>query len=83
MKYTFRYNNEIEKEEIMNINTDKILIEEQNISEGNYLIFSDNPSEDSKRVINIIVPEHELIDLKNRTSEVESVIFDAIMGGKL
>lgn len=41
MNYKFQYTTDEEKTTILNNNKDKILIEEQNITEGNFLIFSD------------------------------------------
>lgn len=44
MKWTYQYNTDVEKQAIMDSNTDKILIEEQNIVDGKFLIFSDEES---------------------------------------
>ncbi|MBV4424931.1 hypothetical protein [Clostridium tyrobutyricum] len=41
MIYKFQYKTDDEKINILNQNKDKILIEIQNITEGNFLIFSD------------------------------------------
>lgn len=41
MNYKFQYTTNDERATILNNNKDKILIEEQNITEGNFLIFSD------------------------------------------
>lgn len=41
MNYKFEYKTDDEKNNILNQNKDKILIEIQNITEGNFLIFSD------------------------------------------
>lgn len=41
MKYIFNYNNDEERQGIILSNSDKFLIEEQNITEGNFLIFTD------------------------------------------
>ncbi|MEK6452625.1 hypothetical protein [Caldifermentibacillus hisashii] len=41
MNLRIQYTDETEKQNIINANSDKILIEEQNITEGNFLIFSD------------------------------------------
>jgi hypothetical protein len=43
MIYKFQYNTEEEKTKIMSDNISKILLEVQNIKEGNFLIFSDTP----------------------------------------
>lgn len=41
MTYKFQYQNDTDRTTILNNNKEKILIEEQNITEGNFLIFSD------------------------------------------
>lgn len=40
-KYSFQYTDEVERSSILDANSDKFLIEEQNHVEGNFLIFSD------------------------------------------
>lgn len=44
MKYTCQYATQAERQSILDNNQDKFLIEEQNITEGNFLIFADEPS---------------------------------------
>lgn len=46
MIYKYSYTNDAEKQTILNVNKDKFLIEEQIITEGNFLLFSDNLKED-------------------------------------
>ncbi|PRR85945.1 hypothetical protein [Clostridium luticellarii] len=41
MNYKFEYKTDEEKTNILNQNKDKVLIEEQNLFTGNFLIFSD------------------------------------------
>lgn len=41
MIYKYQFQNETEKQNIIKTNKNKILIEEDNITEGNFLIFSD------------------------------------------
>lgn len=43
MNYKHQYTSEVEREELLLGNADKRLIEEQNISDGNFLIFTDEP----------------------------------------
>lgn len=52
--YKFQYQNEEDRTNILANNTDKILIEEHNLFEGNFLIFTDTP-----RI------EEQIIALKN------------------
>lgn len=40
MQYKIQYTNEIDRQLKIDANKDKVLIEEQNITEGNFLIFS-------------------------------------------
>ena len=41
MNFKFQYKNETDRNEIIEKNSDKYLIEEQNLFEGNFLVFSD------------------------------------------
>ena len=41
MNYKYQYTDSIDRQTIIDSHKDKILIEEQNITEGNFLIFSD------------------------------------------
>lgn len=43
MLYKFQYTSDAEKQTLIANNADKIIVEEQNITEGNFLIFSDGP----------------------------------------
>lgn len=59
MKYEFKYTKEEERQKIIEDNKDKYLIEEQNIIEGNFLIFSDE-----KPLPPVIPPETVTISKK-------------------
>jgi len=41
--FKIQYQDLTDRETVINANKDKILTEEQNITEGNFLIFSDTP----------------------------------------
>lgn len=43
MLFKVQYSNQINRQTVLDANADKILIEEQNITEGNFLIFTDTP----------------------------------------
>lgn len=43
MDYKFQYDTKAERDNLISQNSTKYLIEEQNISDGNFLIFSDEP----------------------------------------
>lgn len=70
----FQYNTQTERETILVENANISLIEEQNITEGNFLIFIDTPLPVPINYIN--VPETRLIS-------IESVIENGILEGKL
>lgn len=59
MDYKYQYKDDTERQSILNKNKNKYLIEEQNITEGNFLIFSD------------IKPlENQLQELNNATNQI-------------
>lgn len=41
MRYKIQYTDDLDRQRIMDENTDKQLIEEHNIAEGNFLVFTD------------------------------------------
>lgn len=43
MKYKFQYKNEQERQDILNENVHMTLVEEQNITQGNFLVFLNIP----------------------------------------
>lgn len=59
MNYKFQYNNDTDRENIILNNNEKILIEQQNISEGNFLIFSDTPVQQK-----VLIEEEDLTEIK-------------------
>lgn len=44
MKNKVEYTNQAGKQKVLDLNKGKYLVEEQNLTEGNFLIFSDVPS---------------------------------------
>ena len=59
MIYKFQYTDQVSRQAILSANSDKTLTEEQNITEGNFLIFSD------------VKPlEMQLTDLNNTTNMI-------------
>jgi len=61
------YKNEKERTTLLSIHSDLILIEEQNITEGNFLIFSDTIPE--KEVIYTNVPEGKIEEMELKMEE--------------
>ncbi len=59
MTVTFQYNTINERYAILEQNQDKFLIEEQNITSGNFLVFSDTPR-----------LEDNIQDIKNNTDMI-------------
>lgn len=68
MNYKYEYKNNDEREELINKYNTLFLIEEQNIVEGNFLIFSDTQRQSE----NI-----ESEDLNNRVSDISSYLVDS------
>lgn len=66
MEYKTKYCNNEERETIISENTDKYLVREENISEGNFLVFSDAPIEKSMIFIN---GTEEIAQLENQIAE--------------
>ena len=63
MEIKLQYINLIERSSILESNKDKYLIEEQNITEGNFLIFSDtkptDPSDPTDPAETVTIPKTE------------------------
>lgn len=62
MKFTYQYTNEEERSRVLDQNSHLILIEEQNITEGSFLIFSDVPLPEP--IVYVTVPQEEFESLK-------------------
>lgn len=68
MIYNHEYTTQEERENIINSNTDKYLIEERNIKEGNFLIFTD------------VKPiEIEVQETKERLTSTENTLIELLM----
>lgn len=72
MNYKFEYKSQDERQNILNQNTDKFLIEEQNIAEGNFLIFSD--VQPSLPKVQIIVKEDNLNSIQTQIANMQEAI---------
>ena len=64
MNLKFQYTDQSDRQAKIDANSGKILIEEQNITEGNFLIFSDvkpleNQLQDLKNTVNMILLKQE------------------------
>jgi hypothetical protein len=81
MKRKIQYNSDSERITIIEENSALILVEEHNIYDGNFLIFSNIPLE--KEIIYTQVPQEDFNRQKTDLIEIQDVIFNAIMEGKL
>lgn len=76
MKFIYQYQTDAERQDIIEKNTEKVLIEERNILEGNYLIFVDIAEAD---LLIQLVNENER--LKKSQAEQDEIIMNLILGG--
>lgn len=72
MQKKIEYKDAIERQNIIEENAHLILIEEQNIFEGNFLIFSDIPPE--KDVVYTNVPADEIENIKQSIAELTIIL---------
>lgn len=68
MKYRFQYIDQEERQGLINSNSNLFLIEEQNITEGKFLVFSDEIP--SAKVIYAEVPKEDFESIQTDLSEV-------------
>lgn len=81
MNYKYEYKTEEERQSILSNNADKFLIEEQNISEGNFLIFSD--IQPPQPEVKVLIKEEDLNEIKQNQTLMQQAIDDLILGGVL
>lgn len=83
MKYVFQYKTQDEREKLLKEHIDKTVIMESNISDGNFITFSDAPLEDVKEIIYTTLPLVEFEDIKNQLKATqEAVDFLLLNGGQ-
>lgn len=70
MEVKVQYNTDTDRQNVLDANKDKFLIEEQNITEGNFLIFTDE-----KPIT------QEITDLKAQLQTSQEAIDFLLMGG--
>jgi hypothetical protein len=79
MNTRIQYRDDIERQSIIAANTDKILIEEQNIIGGNFLVFSDTQPEIEKVIVTEQVKDESLYEAKlNSLSDTVAVILNTL-----
>ncbi|MDO6355104.1 hypothetical protein Q3V94_08435 [Caloramator sp. CAR-1] len=68
----FQYTTKEERERIIQENQNLVLIEEQNIIDGNFLLFSDNPQEDRPKaqIVYTNVSKEELDAIKQALDDI-------------
>ena len=76
-----QYSDLSDREEKIKQNNDWFLVEEQNIIEGNFLIFSDVPIEPVKETIYTNIPEEEYESLKREAQATQEAVDFIIMSG--
>jgi hypothetical protein len=74
-----QYSNISERNTIIEENSNLILVEEQNIKEGNFLMFSDVPVE--REIIFINAPKEEFDNFKTQLEASQEAIDFLLMGG--
>jgi hypothetical protein len=80
MKSILQYNTQEERDSLISAHNSLILIEEQNITEGNFLIFSDNPTEDTKQVVYINVAQTDFDKQKNDLELLQKAFDEFTLG---
>ncbi|MGE6604851.1 hypothetical protein ACQKEY_24545 [Lysinibacillus fusiformis] len=68
---TIQYYTTEEREQLLNKFSNKFLIEERNITEGNYLVFSDTPN---TNVLPVVVTQDEFETMEERVKKLEDVL---------
>ena len=68
MRFKYQYITEEERQNLIALYSDMRLVEEQNITEGNFLIFTDEPL--SEQVVYTQVPQEEFELLKQAVDEL-------------
>lgn len=69
MKHKYQYFNDSDRENIINANTDKFLVEEQNLTEGNFLVFSE--TQEATAPVFVSVELSVLQDLQKQIDELK------------
>ena len=72
MQKVYEYHTEQERQDIINQNLDLFLIEERNITEGNFLVFSDTLPE--REIVYINVPKDEIDNIKQAIAELTIIL---------
>lgn len=76
MLYKFQYHDEKERTNLINQHSNFDLIEIQNITEGNFLIFSDEPL--PVQIVYTQVPSGEIQSLKEQSESLQQTV-DSIL----
>ena len=69
--YKFKYETFTERTQIFNDNKDKFFIEEQNLFEGNYLIFSDEEPVENSNCISELDDKISTLEVENKNLKIE------------
>ena len=71
MEYKFQYTDVKTREAILSSNGDKILVEEQVLIEGSFLIYADAERDTKASIAFTMFPETELSNFKQATSDTQ------------
>lgn len=84
MLIRIEYTDSNSRDNIISQNADKILVEEQNITEGNFLIFSDIPLNEKVVYKDVSESEFEQLKLENEATKqalAELTVYISMMNG--
>ena len=68
---SIQYYTQEEREQLLNKFSNKFLIEERNISDGNFLVFSDTPN---TNILPVVVTQDEFETMEQRVKKLEDVL---------
>lgn len=68
---SIQYYTQEEREQLLDKFSNKFLIEERNISEGNFLVFSDTPN---TNILPVVVTQDEFETMEQRVKKLEDVL---------
>ncbi len=85
MKYKFQYSNDIERLTLIQQHSDKRLVEEQNITEGNFLVFEDKQIEVPAPVVLLdrikALEDQNLVLMDALATLYEDIVLGGVTGG--
>ncbi|MGM0971695.1 MAG: hypothetical protein ACQEW2_02425 [Bacillota bacterium] len=80
MLIKLQYKTDEERKSLIDSHSNLYLIEEQNIIEGNFLIFSENKPPE-KEILYVNVPQQDFENLKTKIETTQEAVDFLLMGG--